>query len=304
MPQNQEYKQEIKGERRHSAHINGGNCLRVVLQKGLPGLRRRVPASHHVFRDRRLRDFEPKHQQLAMDPGCAPKWVFPAHPPDQISQATINPRPPCPLTRFQTPKHFEASAMPTQDGLRLDDLHRTKKARPKPRHPDEQHAITATQSETRWCPPQSYAELMAEKQVLGFKPAARLEQAATNIPSACRIANIARNAAMILPYDANPGRMKFSKRTGVALVYLTLVEKSDLVATRSPQDPFRPVGDEALSLCGGCLPIWSSEMNFRMAAIISSLVGSGAAVSPVTGAWVCSVPVRGCSQTSSSFACF
>ena len=112
-----------------------------------------------------------KRKELA----AAPKWVFPAHPPDQISQATINPRPPCPLTRFQTPKHFEASAMPTQDGLRLDDLHRTKKARPKPRHPDEQHAITATQSETRWCPPQSYAELMAEKQVLGFKPAARLE---------------------------------------------------------------------------------------------------------------------------------
>jgi hypothetical protein len=37
---------------------------------------------------------------------------------------------------------------------------------------------------------------------------------AKNIPSARRIANIALNDAMILPYDANPDRMEFSERTG------------------------------------------------------------------------------------------
>ena len=152
--QNQECKQEIKGQRRHNAHIDGGNRLSVISQKRLPGLRRRVPASHHIFRDRRLGHLKAKHKKLAMDPGCAPKWVFPTHPPDQISQATINPRPPCLITRFPTPKHFETSAMPTQDGLRFNHLRRTKKARPKPRHPYEQRAITAKQSETRWCPPQ------------------------------------------------------------------------------------------------------------------------------------------------------
>jgi hypothetical protein len=31
-----------------------------------------------------------------------------------------------------------------------------------------------------------------------------LNRSATNIPSACRIANIALNDAMILPYDTNP----------------------------------------------------------------------------------------------------
>jgi hypothetical protein len=35
-----------------------------------------------------------------------------------------------------------------------------------------------------------------------------------NIPSACRIATIALNNAMILPYDANLGRMEFSERAG------------------------------------------------------------------------------------------
>jgi hypothetical protein len=109
--QNHERKREIKGQRQHNAHIDGGNRLSVISQKRLPGLRRQLRRSRHIFRDRRLGHLKGKHQKLAMDPGCAPKWVFPAHPPDQISQATINPRPTCPITRFPTPKHFETSAM-------------------------------------------------------------------------------------------------------------------------------------------------------------------------------------------------
>jgi hypothetical protein len=66
--------------------------------------------------------------------------------------------------------------MPSQDSLRLNHLGRTKQARPQLGHPYEQRAITSMQSKTRWCPPQSDGELMTEKQILGFKPAPRLEQ--------------------------------------------------------------------------------------------------------------------------------
>src|SRR5919106_17045 len=111
-----------------------------------------------------------------MNPGCTPQRVFPTDPPDQITQVAINPWSPCPVTRFPTPKHLETSAMPPQDGLRLNHLHRTKQARPKPGDPYEQRAITAKQSKTRRCPPQSDAQLMAEKQILGLKPAPQLEQ--------------------------------------------------------------------------------------------------------------------------------
>jgi hypothetical protein len=38
---------------------------------------------------------------------------------------------------------------------------------------------------------------------------------AANIPSACRTAIITFNDAMILSYDATPGRMEFSERTVV-----------------------------------------------------------------------------------------
>jgi hypothetical protein len=51
-----------------------------------------------------------------------PQWVFPAHPLDEISQAAIDLRPPCPILRLPTPEHFETSAMPPQDRRRLNYL--------------------------------------------------------------------------------------------------------------------------------------------------------------------------------------
>jgi hypothetical protein len=47
---------------------------------------------------------------------------------------------------------------------------------PELRHPYQQRPVTAAQSRTKRRMPQGDAELMTEKQVLGFKPASRLEQ--------------------------------------------------------------------------------------------------------------------------------
>jgi hypothetical protein len=58
--------------------------------------------------------------------------------------------------------------MPPKDRLRLNHLGHAEQARPDLGHPYEQHAVTATQSKTRWRPPQSDGELMAEKQIIGF----------------------------------------------------------------------------------------------------------------------------------------
>jgi len=58
----------------------------------------------------------------------------------------------------------------------LNDLRRTKQARPEPGHPDQQGPVTAAQSKTRRCTPQGDAKLMAKEQVLRFKPARRLEE--------------------------------------------------------------------------------------------------------------------------------
>ena len=111
-----------------------------------------------------------------MDPGRAPLRVFLAHPLDEISQATIDLRPPYSLSGFPTPEGCEARAMPPKDGLRLNHLGRAEQARPEPGHPYQQRPVTAAQSRTRRRMPQGDAELMTEKQVLGLKQASRLEQ--------------------------------------------------------------------------------------------------------------------------------
>src|SRR5262245_28259848 len=58
----------------------------------------------------------------------------------------------------------------------MDRVFGSDKARPAPGHPDQQGAVTAAQSKTRRRTPQGDAELMAEEQVLGFKPARGLEK--------------------------------------------------------------------------------------------------------------------------------
>jgi hypothetical protein len=113
-----------------------------------------------------------------MDPGCSPRWVLPAHPTDKITQAPIYLRPPCPPSGFPAPECLEAPAMPSKDGLRLNDPGHAKQAWPESGHPDQQRPVTAAQSKPRRCAPQGNAELMTKEQVLGLKPASRLEQVA------------------------------------------------------------------------------------------------------------------------------
>src|SRR6266481_3164823 len=103
--------------------------------------------------------------------------------------------------------------MPPKDRLRLNDLGRTEQARPEPGHPYQQRPVTAAQSKTRRRAPQGDAELMTKKQVLGLKPAPRLEQVGDEHSERVQDREHRSEHAMILPYDANPGRMRFSERT-------------------------------------------------------------------------------------------
>jgi hypothetical protein len=63
---------------------------------------------------------------------------FLAHLSNEITQATIDLRAPCPLLGFPAPESFPARAMPPKDRLRLNDLGRTDQVRPEPDHPYQQ----------------------------------------------------------------------------------------------------------------------------------------------------------------------
>jgi hypothetical protein len=76
----------------------------------------------------------------------------------------------------------KSGAMPPQNGVGLDDASQSDQAWPTPRQPYQQCPVTAMQSQTVWCAPQGYIELMPKKEVLDFKPAPRPEQISDKCP--------------------------------------------------------------------------------------------------------------------------
>jgi hypothetical protein len=50
---------------------------------------------------------------------------FPAHSSDEVTQAPIDPGPPCLVPRFPPPERLKARTVPPKDGLWLNDLCRT-----------------------------------------------------------------------------------------------------------------------------------------------------------------------------------
>ena len=98
-----------------------------------------------------------------MDPGRTPLRIFPAYPSNEITQAMIDLRAPCPLAGFPAPESFEATAMPPKDGLWLNHLGHAEQLRPEPGHPYQQRPVTAAQSKMSRRTSQGDAELMTEK---------------------------------------------------------------------------------------------------------------------------------------------
>jgi hypothetical protein len=58
----------------------------------------------------------------------------------------------------------------------LNDAAQTEQAWPEPSHPHQQRSVIPTQPQAGRCTPQGNIELMPKKEILGFKPAPRLEQ--------------------------------------------------------------------------------------------------------------------------------
>jgi hypothetical protein len=95
----------------------------MILQECAPGLRRRIAAAHHVFPDAALSDVDAEFEQFAVDAGCTPTGILPAHLADYISDfegndgstglATPHPLP--------GPKQTKAGAMPGYDRFRLNN---------------------------------------------------------------------------------------------------------------------------------------------------------------------------------------
>ena len=77
---------------RHGDEIDGDQLLGMILKECRPALRGRFVTSQHVFADTALSDVDAEFEEFAMDAGCTPSGILPAHLADQISVFARNDR--------------------------------------------------------------------------------------------------------------------------------------------------------------------------------------------------------------------
>src|SRR5712671_3267641 len=102
----------------------------MVVEKGLPRLRPPSPTSCHVLGDRRLRDLDPKLEQLTVDAWRTPQPVGQAHLPGY-------PRPTAARARLPAPVQSKPRPMPPDDRLRPDNRDSVQHRRKQAVEPDE-----------------------------------------------------------------------------------------------------------------------------------------------------------------------
>src|SRR6202011_306272 len=128
--------QDAEGQRRHGKEIHRCNRFSVVVQESRPTFRQlRTPRSlPHPTRHRSLRYVEAELSQFSMNTRRAPGRVLGYHAEDEFAQFfsyTPSPRTSA-MPREPLPIQLESSAMPADNGLRLDKDQCLLPSRPKP----------------------------------------------------------------------------------------------------------------------------------------------------------------------------
>ena len=82
-----------------------------------------IPSIVHIFRDSRLSDVESEFQEFTMDPGYAPERIFVSHMPDKRPYFSVDFQTADAIARLPAPEKPETGTMPSDQGLRLDDLY-------------------------------------------------------------------------------------------------------------------------------------------------------------------------------------
>jgi len=142
MRQHQKHVKHLEANRRHGKEIDGDQLLGMILQEGAPGLRWRLAATHHVFAHAALPNVDAELEQFTVDAWCAPRWVFAAHPADQVADFTgkrgsSRLAPP----NVARPEPTKAPAMPGDDCLGLNDGQRRAPVAPNAGQPGPQQTV-------------------------------------------------------------------------------------------------------------------------------------------------------------------
>jgi hypothetical protein len=114
-----------------------------------------------------LSDVDTEFQQLAVDAGCTPTGILPAHLADQSADLEGNRRPSgLAAPHFPGPEPAKAGTMPGHDRFRLDDGQSRTPVAPEAEQPDPQQAVRWNQLAAFFRGALKHTNLVAQSQVL------------------------------------------------------------------------------------------------------------------------------------------
>jgi hypothetical protein len=96
----------------------------MIAKERLPTLRRWFSSLDHILGHTRLPDFDADLEQLSMDPRRSPQRVGNAHLADKPAYLLRYSWSATTMFRVPAPMRSETRAMPTDDGIRLDNRQR------------------------------------------------------------------------------------------------------------------------------------------------------------------------------------
>jgi hypothetical protein len=122
MGQDQKHVKDLEADRGHREEVDGDQLLGMILQKGAPGLRRRLAVAHYAFAHAVLPDVDAEFEQFPVDAGCTPTGILPTHLADQIADFARNDRSSrLAVPDLPGPEPTKASTLPGKDRFWLDD---------------------------------------------------------------------------------------------------------------------------------------------------------------------------------------
>jgi len=150
---NKEAVQQLEGDGWDSEEIHGRDSVAVIANKGqpAPGKFRISGRSFDPTGDASLGYIEAQHEQLAVDAGSTPGWVFRHHPEDQIpnflgqsfsTDLFFHPR-------EQPPVQSKSGTMPADHCFRTDDQERLFPVGPEPAGQDPEELVHRVESCSR-----------------------------------------------------------------------------------------------------------------------------------------------------------
>jgi len=161
-----EREQNTECGRGNGEEVDGDDIANMVVQERPPRRRWRLARTDSVPVNRRLGDDVAQERELGLDARRSPKRVLARHSTNQLANLSFDPRASGFPLRLPSPKELEALAMPSNNGVRLDDEQDRTPTWPDPGQADPEQAVAVAELRALRGPLQN-RQLLAKSEILG-----------------------------------------------------------------------------------------------------------------------------------------